>query len=56
MKSRIVIAIAAIAFASTAAYAAEKCCCDKDKMAGMEKMAPATAPAPTPAPAPAPQK
>lgn len=52
MKSRIAIALAAITFASTAAYAADKCCCDKDKMAGMEKMAPTPAPTPTPAPAP----
>ena len=52
MKSRIAITIAAIAFASTAAYAADKCCCDKEKMAGMDKMAPMPAPAPTPTPAP----
>ena len=44
MKIKIALAVAGIAFASTAAYAAEKCCCDKDNMAGMEKPAPAPAP------------
>jgi opacity protein-like surface antigen len=41
---KIVLAVVAIAFASSAAYAADaakKCCCDKDKMP-MEQPAPKT--------------
>lgn len=47
MKSKILIGAAVLVFGASAAYAADKCCCDKDK--AMPTM---NAPAPAPAPVP----